>query len=295
MSSWVTRRWEKLSKCTRIFKLSSRLPIKMLIIWGLKAWIQANLRKKSTNWSKKKSNCSPRSTFSKTRVIRKIFMLSSRQPPNLEKSKSRMPSLMRRSGNWPIWLSSMNKMFWPSNKDSSISKRSRTSISLQTSFLIIWELTLEKTEISKTRSWVENSMTREKDSRGSNFFFRSQWQHRMNSRGSQTMSRECRKSAWCSTKSSRSTLQLMTNLAFSSLKQPCWQRRRTRSKLRSRSLKWKSRLLRRAWLTRRANMPEPKVESTWRETISDNMPPTSEVKIPNTSRWKRCFPRSSLK
>ena len=195
------KKWGTPFKCTRIYKLNSRPPIKMWTTWGLRAWTHLSWRKRSTNWSRKKSNCSPRSPYSKPKAIRRISRHSSRPHPNLERNRSRMRSLVKRSMNSPKWSNTSNKTSSPSNRDSLISQRSQISISPQTNCSTIWEQTLERIEISKMRFWAENLGTRRKDCKESSCFSRSRWPRRMSSRGSQMMSRDSRRSAWSSTRS----------------------------------------------------------------------------------------------
>ena len=122
-STWLMRKCEALCNVTKTCRLSSRLSIRILKLFVMKAWIQQNSRRRSPSLSRRRSNSSPRSTSSRTEVTQKTSKPSSKPPQSSEKNRKTTLVSMRKSVNSPRWSKWVNISFFQSDSVSWMLKR----------------------------------------------------------------------------------------------------------------------------------------------------------------------------
>ena len=123
MNTWSMRKCEALCNVTKTCRLSSRLSIRILKHFVMKAWIQQNSRRKSPNLNRRKNNCSLRSICSRTEVTQKTSKPSSKPPQSSEKNRKTTLVSMRKSVNLPRWSKWVNISFFQSDSVSWMLKR----------------------------------------------------------------------------------------------------------------------------------------------------------------------------
>lgn len=173
----------KLCKYSETSRPSSRLCIRVLKVWGPSLWIPLISKRKSPNSNKKRSSCSPRSTYSKTKAIAKTFKHCSRLPQSWERSRSKTQDWMRRNANSPRQLKWTSISCCQSDRDWWTPKKLLGRTTAPNRCLTTCEAKPGPTEKFATKWLVVNSTTKRSAFRGSRCFSRSPWQLNLSLKG----------------------------------------------------------------------------------------------------------------
>lgn len=175
MNIWWTTIWETPTKCTRTYKLNSKLLIKALKLCVKSPWTPTNSKKRLDNSNRKKSNSLRRSPCSKIKETRLTSKLFWKPLPSCAKNKRTTLVWMRKKENLPATLKSASISSSQYVKDSWTNKNRPAKTWAQNRCSWILRMTSVKTEKSVTTSSVESSMTRKSVSRELKWSFKNQW------------------------------------------------------------------------------------------------------------------------